>query len=122
MIIEKPTNDNNSISKYDRRRGGLQDVAMFTRPSTIKNVETMSGRAETFVVESCRYEDGDYIFVECIDDAAITTRLCLPPKVANVIASQRESLTRRSRSQAARRNARERMDRGELPGFLRKKK
>lgn len=116
-------NDNNqTIAKYDRLRGGLQDVATFTKPSTIKNVETMTGRTETFVVETCRYEDrGDYIFVECVDEAGVT-RLALPPKVANAIASQRDSLTARRRSKAAKRVAQERKDRGELPGFMRGKK
>jgi len=108
-----------TISKYDRLRGSLQNVAMFTRPSTIKNVETLTGKAETFVVETCRYEDmgGDYVFVECVDDTGVT-RLALPPKVANAISSQRDSLTARRRSITAKRLAQERKDRGEQPGFM----
>jgi len=116
--------EENSISKYDRQRGSLKDVALFTKPSTIQNVQTITGRAETFVVATARAEDqgGDFIFVECIDEQQAVTRLCLPPRVANAIASQRESLTARRRSATAKRVARERMDRGEVPGFLRKKK
>lgn len=111
-----------TIAKYDRIRGGLHDVALFTKPSTIKNVQSITGKSETFVVETCRYEDqGDYIFVECVDEAGVT-RLALPPKVAAVIASQRDSLTARRRSTAAKRIARERMDRGEMPGFMRRSK
>lgn len=111
-----------TISKYDRLRGNLHDVALFTRPSTIKNVQNLTGQAETFVVETCRSEDlGDYIFIECVDETGVT-RLALPPRVANIIASQRDSLTARRRSAAGRRVAAERMDRGELPGFMRKKK
>ena len=110
-----------SISKYDRVRGGLHDVAMFTRPSTIKTVQAITGKSETFVVETARYEDfGDYIFIESLDENGLT-RLCLPPKVASVIASQRDSLTARRRSKTAKRVAQERKDRGELPGFMRKK-
>jgi hypothetical protein len=112
-----------TIAKYDRLRGSLHDVAMFTRPSTIKNVQNLTGKAETFVVETCRYEElgGDFIFVECVDEVGVT-RLALPPKVANAITSQRDSLTSRRRSRAAQKTARERMERGELPGFMKKKK
>jgi hypothetical protein len=117
---EQPTT---TISKYDRLRGSLHDVAMFTKPSTIKNVQNITGKTETFVVETCRYEElgGDYIFIECVDDTGVT-RLALPPRVANAIASQRDSITTRRRSQSAKRVARERMARGEVPGFLRGKK
>lgn len=111
----------NTISKYDRLRGSLQDVASFTRPSTIKNVETLTGRTETFVVETCRYEDrGDYIFIECVDEAGVT-RLALPPKVSNAISAQRDSLTAKRRSKAAKRVAQERKDAGLKPGFMQKK-
>lgn len=113
--------EENSISKYDRLRGGLKDVALFTKPSTVRTIQNLTGRAETFVVETARYEEeGDYIFVECVDEAGVT-RLALPPRVANAIASQRDSLTARRRSIAAKRQARERQERGELPGFLRRK-
>lgn len=115
-------NNVETVSKYDRVRAGLQDVAMFTRPSTIKNVQGITGRSETFVVETCRHDElGDYIFVECVDDLGVT-RLALPPKVANAIASQRDSLTARRRSLAGQRQAKARKDRGELPGFMKGKK
>ena len=111
-----------TITKFDRIRGGLLDVALFTRPSTIQNVETITGKSETFIVQSCRFEDkGDYIFVQLVDDAGVI-RIALPPKVANAIASQRESLTGIRRSSAAKRTARDRMDRGEVPGFMKAKK
>jgi hypothetical protein len=112
----------NTISKYDRIRGGLDGVALFTKPSTIRNIQSITGKAETFVVETARHEDlGDTIFVECVDETGVI-RLALPPKVANVIAGQRDSLTTRRRSSAAKRNAQARKDRGELPGFLKKRK
>ena len=109
----------NTIQKYDRIRGGMQGVALFTKPSTIRNIQTITGRAETFVVETSRHEElGDYIFVECVDENGVV-RLCLPPKVANAIASQRDSLTSRRRSIASKATAKARKDRGELPGFMR---
>lgn len=113
------SDNDNTISKYDRIRGGLHGVALFTKPSTIRNVQTITGRAETFVVETARHDElGDYIFVECVDETGVV-RLCLPPKVANAIACQHESLTSRRRSMAGKRRAKERQDRGELPGFMR---
>lgn len=112
--------NDNTVAKYDRVRGGLEGVALFTKPSTVKNVQIITGKAETFVVETARHEEfGDTIFVECMDENGVT-RLALPPKVANAIARQRESLTTRSRSRAAKAVAQERKDRGELPGFMRK--
>lgn len=113
----------NTITKYDRLYSDLHDVSrLYTRPSTVKNVQLLTGKAETFIVETVRHEErGDYIFIESMDETGLT-RLALPPKVANAIASQRDSLTSRRRSIASRAIARARMDRGELPGFLRKKR
>ena len=114
--------DEQVVSKFDRIRGGLVNVALFTKPSTIQVVQTITGKSETFIVETCRYEDeGDTIFVQCVDENGVT-RLALPAKVALAIASQRDSLTARRRSKAAKRIAQERKDRGELPGFLRAKR
>lgn len=114
--------NDNTVKKYDRVRGGLEGVALFTKPSTVKNVQIITGKTETFVVETARHEElGDYIFVECMDEAGVT-RLALPPRVANAIASQRESLTARRRSRAAKATAQGRKDRGELPGFMRGRK
>lgn len=97
-------------------------MALFTKPSTIRNVQAITGRAETFVVETARHEElGDYVFVECVDETGVI-RLCLPPKVANAIAAQRESLTSRRRSIASKAVAKARKDRGELPGFMKGKK
>jgi hypothetical protein len=94
-----------TVNKFDRIRGGLDDVALFTRPSTIKNIQKITGKTETFVVETCRYEsEGDFIFIECVDETGVV-RIVLPPKVAAVIASQRDSLTDKRRSKAAQNRA-----------------
>jgi hypothetical protein len=112
--------EDNTISKYDRLYGGMRDVCLRTKPSTIKNVE-MTGRAETFVVETMRHSEyGDYIFIECMDENGVI-RLALPPRVANAIASQRDSLTARRRSIASKAVAKQRMEQGEVP-FMKKKK
>lgn len=115
-------NEYQTIGKFDRIRGGLHNIAMFTKPSTIKNVQGITGKSETFVVETARHDEvGDYIFVECVDETGVT-RICLPPKVAYIIASQRDSLTSRRRSKAAKRRAADAKERGEVPGFMRNKK
>lgn len=114
--------DDNTINKYDRVYGGMQGVSLMSKPSTIKHVQPITGRTETFVVQTARHDEmGDHIFLECMDENGVV-RLALPPKVANVIASQRDSLTVRRRTITGRRLAKERKDRGELPGFMRKKK
>lgn len=109
-----------TISKYDRLYGGLMDVSLVTKPSTVKNVQTLTGKTETFVIQTARHqENGDYVFIECMDEAGVI-RLALPPKVANLIASQRDALTKRRRSISSRAAMRARMDAGEVIGFKRK--
>jgi hypothetical protein len=117
----KMDNDH-TISKYDRTYGDMHDVCLKTKASTIQSI-AMTGRAETFIVQTMRHPDlGDIIFVQQVDEMGTVTRMALPPKVANAIASQKETLTTKRRSIASRTVARGRMERGELPGFMRKKK
>jgi hypothetical protein len=114
-----------SVSKYDDTRGSLEmqrgaGEVLFTKPTTIKTVERVKGTAETFIIETARHaEDGDTVFIECIDESNVVTRLALPPRVANAIARQRDALTTRTRSRVAKASAQARKERGELPGFLR---
>jgi hypothetical protein len=74
-----------------------------------------------FVIQTYRQrEQGDTIFLNVqSEDKAI--RLVLPPQVADAIARQRDQLTDKARSKAAKRVAQERKDRGELPGFMKQK-
>lgn len=110
----------NQINKYDRMYGNLIDVSLSTKPSTVKVVQTLTGRAETFIIQTVRHEEnGDYIFVECADEGGLV-RLVLPPKVSNAIASQREALTKRRRSIASRASMKSRMARGDVPTFKKK--
>jgi hypothetical protein len=115
--------DETTISKYDRTYAARNDDSLLTKTSTIQNVQSITGKTETFMVQTARHPDlGDFIFVQCIDENQGVTRLALPPKIAAAIAAQRDSLTGKRRSIASRRVAQERKDRGELPGFMRKKK
>jgi hypothetical protein len=110
--------EQNQISQYDRLRGTLN--ALYTKPSTVKNVESVTGRSETFVIETGRTDEGgDYVFIERTNEAGVT-RLVLPPKVANLVASQREALTKRRRRSTAKRVAAERIANGWKPSFKKK--
>ena len=109
------------VTKYDDTRGALEmqrlsGAAMFTKPTTVKNVEPVKGWAETFVVETARSDKGDTIFVECVDERNVVQRMALPPKVADAIARQRFGLSKRSRSTRAKLVARERADRARAEG------
>lgn len=109
----------NTISKYDRLYGSMRDVSVTTKPSTVKLVQSLTGESETYVIQTMRHEEGDYIFLECMDKTGVT-RLALPPKVAAIIASQRDALTKRKRSAASKATMRARMDAGEVIGFKKK--
>jgi hypothetical protein len=114
--------NDHQISKYDRLYGSMREVCIYTKPSTVQIVEPVTGRAETFIVQTMRHaEKGDYVFVQCLDENATTMRMGLPPAVANAIASQRDSLTTKRRRIASKAAMRARMDRGELPGFMKKR-
>jgi hypothetical protein len=109
------------ISKFDRAFGGLMSGnGLPTKPTTIEIVERITGEAETYIVQTVRTEAGDNIVLKFVDKRG-NMRLILPPKVANVIASQRDALTARRRSMASKMVAKNRMDRGELPGFMKQK-
>ena len=110
----------NTVHKYDRKYGNLLNVSLATKPSTIKLVEPLTGRSETFIIQTLRFEGENYIFVECADEEGLT-RLVLPPKVARAIASQDGALSKKSRSNASKQVMAERMARGEVLGFQKKK-
>jgi hypothetical protein len=109
---------------YDRQIGqfvGLPDCVC-TKPAT-KEIQTpITGVGETFVVQTYRLrESGDTIFLKHICGERVV-RIAIPPGVADIIARQRESLTTKVRRRIAKTQAQDRKDRGELPGFMRKRK
>jgi hypothetical protein len=114
---------------YDRMLGslhGLPDV-ISTKPATVRTVEPLIGHSKTFIVQTYRQREvretkkgeessvgRDTIFLEAVGREG-AVRLVIPPAVADTIARQRDALTARSRSKAARAVAQERKDRGETP-------
>jgi hypothetical protein len=108
---------------YDRLVGGLKGLpdVIEVKPTTIRTVSPLLGLSQTFIVQTIRQREvGDHIFLETVSREG-SLRIALPPQVADAIARQRESLTARSRSKAAKRVAQERKDRGEQPAFLTRK-
>ena len=113
-----------AFDTYDRQIGalkGLPDV-IEVKPSTVRVSIPLLGLSQTVIVQTIRQRAvGDHIFLETVSrDGAI--RIVLPPQVADTIARQRDALTAKSRSKAARTLAQERKERGELPAFLKRKK
>ena len=114
---------NKAFDTYDRQIGalkGLPDV-IEVKPSTVRVTIPLLGLSQTFIVQTIRQRDvGDHVFLETVSrDGAI--RIVLPPQVADTIARQRDALTAKSRSKAAKALAQGRKERGELPAFLTRK-
>ena len=113
-----------AFDTYDRQIGalkGLPDV-IEVKPSTVRVTIPLLGLSQTFIVQTIRQRAvGDHVFLETVSrDGAI--RIVLPPQVADAIARQRDTLTAKSRSKAAKALAQERKERGQLPAFLNHKR
>jgi hypothetical protein len=118
---------------YDRLMSGLSGLpgVINTKPSTVRTTVPILGSSQTWVISTFRQRqekaDGkaiqsrDSIFLETMSREGMV-RLVIPPAVAEAISRQRDSLTKRSRRAAGRANAAERKARGELPGFMKRKK
>ena len=111
-----------ALNNFDRQIGaltGLPDVA-HTKPATLRVVPLLGIGSHLYAVQTFRQrEAGDSIFIEHVSDGG-TVRIVLPPAVADCIARQREQLTSKTRSRAAKLVAADRMARGIKPGFLKK--
>ena len=100
---------------------GIPD-ATATKPSTVRHLTPVLEQAQTFIIQTVRHRArGDFIFVEYIGTEG-STRIVLPPEVADAIARQRDALTTKNRKRVGKESAAARKARGELPGFMRTKK
>ena len=102
------------VDAFDRAIGvlhGLPDVS-HSNVAVRRVVPLLGvGGTELYVVQTYRQKDqGDTIF------------LVIPPQVSAVIARQREQLTAKTRSKAAKAVAQARKERGEVPAFLKSKR
>jgi hypothetical protein len=112
-----------SISEFDRLVGALEGLPDVTKskPSTIRAMLPLVGIARSYILQTYRQRDkGDTIFLETIGSEG-SIRIAIPPQVADAIARQRESLTGKVRSKAAKATAAERKRQGIKPAFLVKK-
>ena len=50
------------ITNFERRYAAMHDTGMMTKASTIKVVESATGHAETYIVQTARDEPGDTLF------------------------------------------------------------
>jgi|SRR5208282_1754752 len=108
-----------TVSKFDRSVAGLTGGNnLATKAATVEHVDPILGEAETFIVQTIRDQEGDHVILKFVDKDGVQ-RLILPPKVVNTIVRQRDALTARSRSIAAKAQAKARIARGEMPGFMR---
>jgi hypothetical protein len=122
---ENPNGTASYVDPFDRTIGalhGLPDVSQ-TKTSVTRVVPPFGvGGTQLYVVQTYRQrEQGDTIFLEHVSETG-TVRLVIPPQVAAVIARQRDQLTAKTRSKAAKAVAQERKERGEIPGFLKSKR
>ena len=113
------------VDAFDRTIGllhGLPDVTE-VKTSVTRVVPPFGvGGTQLYVVQTYRQrEQGDTIFLEHVSETG-TVRLVIPPQVSAVIARQREQLTAKTRSKAAKAVAQGRKERGEIPAFLTSKR
>jgi hypothetical protein len=108
---------------YDRQLAALADLPDVIRSSvaTIRAMPPLGiGGSQVFIVQTYRQRDrGDLIFLE-VSGRDGTTRLVLPAAVTTVIARQRDRLTAKARSRAAKAAADDRAARGLRPAFAKR--
>jgi len=103
-----------TVDHFDRVRGGLEQVGMKTKATTIRNADFLVGNVQSYIVETIRHDGGDTIFVEVANKDG-NTRVVLPPKVADTIFRQRNALTKRTRQRLGREQAADRKAQGIQP-------
>jgi hypothetical protein len=126
----------NKISDYDKIIGSLHDRndVVQTKSSTFTVVVPVVGTPQTYTVQTYRERDviknkkgrehtiyRDTISLQMVGSDSLAIRIAIPPKVADTIIRQRESLSSTVRTKNAKANAQARKDRGELPGFMKPK-
>src|SRR2546426_7580798 len=101
---ENPSGTAPYVDAFDRTIGvlqGLPDIVC-TKTCVTRVVPPLGvGGTQLYVVQTYRQkEQGDTIFLEHVSETG-TVRLVIPPQVSAVIARQRDQLTAKTRSKAA---------------------
>lgn len=94
------------MNNFDETLGRLASLpdATSAGPSTVRAVGTLGvGPVSLWIVQTIRHREtgGDFVFLEYVAEGQ-AVRLVLPPSVAEVVARQRDTLTTKNRSKAAR--------------------
>lgn len=95
-MVEQRTGDS-----FDRLIGMIDGLPSVTksRPTTVTSVMPFIGNSQTHVVQTYKGEDGFTVFLQMVD-ADGRARIVIPPKVANAIYRQRDSLVKQARKRA----------------------
>lgn len=113
-----------TLSVFGRASSVLKDLPdiIKSKPTTLVETPSFAGEPHTYIVQTMRRkEEGDYIFFQDVASGQ-AVQIVIPPRIADIIARQRDQLTGKSRSRASRLSMEGRMARGEKPGFLKKPK
>lgn len=120
-----------TVDKFDRVMGELTKLpdVTHTAPSTVVSTRPLIGATQTFIIQTYRQiqRDGDdsktedTLFIQYIDDQG-SSRFIIPHKAIQAILRQHDALGTKVRRKIGREQAQARKARGELPGFMRKKK
>ena len=95
-----------TLDEFDRQMQALAGLPRLieTKAAPVRVINFL-GQVETWIVQTIRQPDqGDFIFVE-LSNRHGHTRLVFPPTVARMVSRQRDSLTKRNASRAARERA-----------------
>ena len=118
---------------YDRLLGALDGLPGMasTKPATIETITPILGTSHTFIVRTFRQQAESEtdkpapaqftVFLKFIEGTQ-AIKIAIPPKVADLIARQREALTTQARRRQATRAAATRKARGIRPAFLKRSK
>src|SRR5262245_20582920 len=112
------------LDPFDRQMWALRDLpgGAHTRATTLVIGSEEHIGTDTFIIQTYRQpEIGDIIFLQHVTAGKLPARIVIPPRVADLIARQRDQLSKTVRSKSAKKAAQERMSRGEVPAFLKKK-
>lgn len=108
---------------YDQQLDRLTGLpgGAHVRPVVVQTSDFYGNSVQHLVQTVRTPEEGDFVFLTAVS-ANGTVRHVLPPKVLATIDRQREANSTKVKRRIGRRIAQERKERGELPGFMRKKK
>ena len=128
--MQETTEQPRTANKFAKTLAGLQGGnSLETKPVTIQHIayaSKVTGEMQTFIVQTIRLEDGDYVALTIIEDGE-TVQAVIPPRVTRAIARQAVAVGKKDdarkkkiRSDHMKNVMRERMANGFIPSFVKK--